>query len=95
MGEAVCRHADVAVLTSDNPRHEDPAAIMDDVRPGLSGCAEVVEAVDRAEAIGLALNTMRPGDVLVIAGKGHETYQDVAGVKNHFNDAEVVRELAS
>ena len=95
MGEAVCRHADVAVLTSDNPRHEDPAAIMDDVRPGLSGCAEVVEAVDRAEAIGLALDAMRPGDVLVIAGKGHETYQDVAGVKNHFNDAEVVRELAS
>ena len=94
MGEAVCRYADVAVLTSDNPRDEDPRAIMDDVRPGLSGCAEVIEAADRAEAISLALETMEPGDVLVIAGKGHETYQEIAGVKNHFNDAETVRELA-
>ncbi|WP_461208266.1 UDP-N-acetylmuramoyl-L-alanyl-D-glutamate--2,6-diaminopimelate ligase [Desulfocurvus sp. DL9XJH121] len=94
MGEAVCRYCDVAVLTSDNPRDEEPGAIMDDVRPGLSGCAEVIEDPDRAQAIALALDAMQPGDVLVIAGKGHETYQEVKGVRTHFNDAEVVRELA-
>jgi UDP-N-acetylmuramoyl-L-alanyl-D-glutamate--2,6-diaminopimelate ligase len=94
MGQAVCRYADVAVLTSDNPRGEDPLAIMADVRPGLTGCARVVEEPDRALAIALALDAMQPGDVLVIAGKGHESYQEIQGVRHPFNDAAVVRELA-
>lgn len=94
MAEAVCRYADVAVLTSDNPRDEDPLDIMNDARPGIAGCAEVIEDADRATAIRLALDAMEQGDVLIIAGKGHETYQEIKGVKNHFNDAEVVKELA-
>jgi len=94
MGQAVCRYADVAVLTSDNPRGEEPLAIMADVRPGMTGCARVVEEPDRARAIGLALDAMQPGDVLVVAGKGHESYQEIQGVRHPFNDAAVVRELA-
>ncbi|MHC1789889.1 UDP-N-acetylmuramoyl-L-alanyl-D-glutamate--2,6-diaminopimelate ligase [Solidesulfovibrio sp.] len=93
MGAAVARHADVAVLTSDNPRHEDPLAIMDDVRPGLARARRVVLEPDRRRAIELALTQMRPEDVLVIAGKGHETYQQIGDVKHPFSDAAVVREL--
>jgi len=93
MGQAVCRYADVAVLTSDNPRFEAPLEIMDDVRPGLSGCAITLEEPDRATAIALALDSMERGDVLVIAGKGHESYQEIEGERLPFNDAVVVKEL--
>ncbi|MEF3696587.1 UDP-N-acetylmuramoyl-L-alanyl-D-glutamate--2,6-diaminopimelate ligase [Desulfolutivibrio sp.] len=94
MAAAVSRYADVAVLTSDNPRHEDPKAIMDDARPGLSGAARVLEDPDRRRAIGLALAGMTPDDVLVVAGKGHEAYQQIGDTKFPFHDATVVRELA-
>ena len=93
MGAAVARHADVAVLTSDNPRHEDPLAIMDDARPGLKGARRLILEPDRRRAIELALSEMRPEDVLIIAGKGHETYQQIGDVKHPFSDAAVVREL--
>lgn len=93
MGEAVCRYADVAVLTSDNPRSEDPLAIMRDVKPGLAACAGVMEEADRRRAIALALAEMERGDVLLIAGKGHEDYQEIKGVRYPFSDAKVVREL--
>lgn len=93
MGAAVARHADVAVLTSDNPRHEDPLAIIDDVKPGLRTARRVVIEADRRRAIELALTEMRPEDVLVIAGKGHEPYQQIGDVKQPFSDAAVVREL--
>ncbi|EHJ47539.1 UDP-N-acetylmuramyl-tripeptide synthetase [Solidesulfovibrio carbinoliphilus subsp. oakridgensis] len=93
MAAAVARFADVAVLTSDNPRHEDPLAIMADARPGLAGARRAVAEPDRRRAIGLALSEMGPEDVLVIAGKGHETYQQIGDVKHPFSDAAVVREL--
>ncbi|NJB67761.1 UDP-N-acetylmuramoyl-L-alanyl-D-glutamate--2,6-diaminopimelate ligase [Desulfobaculum xiamenense] len=93
MGEAVARYADVAILTSDNPRNEEPLAIMADVRPGLARCAHVIEDSDRRTAIAAALAEMRKGDVLVIAGKGHETYQEIRGERHPFSDAEVVREI--
>ncbi len=93
MAAAVARHADVAVLTSDNPRHEDPLAIMDDAKPGLKGAHRVILEPDRRRAIELALAEMRPEDVLVVAGKGHETYQQIGDVKHPFSDAAVVREL--
>ena len=93
MAEAVAQWADVAVLTSDNPRHEDPLAIMDDARPGLSGAKKVIEHPDRRAAIALALEEMRPGDALLIAGKGHEAYQQIGDVKHPFNDVQVVKEL--
>jgi len=93
MGAAVARYADVAVLTSDNPRHEDPMAIIEDAKPGLHTARQVIIEPDRRRAIGLALAAMRPEDVLVIAGKGHETTQQIGDVKHPFSDAAVVREL--
>lgn len=93
MGEAVARHADVAVLTSDNPRNEDPAAILADVLPGLASAREVVVEPDRRAATARALAMLGGEDALLIAGKGHEDYQIIQGVRHHYSDQEVVREL--
>jgi UDP-N-acetylmuramoyl-L-alanyl-D-glutamate--2,6-diaminopimelate ligase len=93
MAEAVAKWADVAVLTSDNPRHEDPLAIMEDAKPGLKTAAKVVAELDRRKAIALALDEIGTRDVLLIAGKGHETYQQIGDVKHPFNDVSVVKEL--
>lgn len=93
MGEAVATYSDVAVLTSDNPRFEDPLAIMADVVPGLAKAREVHQEPDRRKATELALSLLGPDDALLIAGKGHEDYQIVNGVKRHYSDQETVREL--
>lgn len=93
MGEAVARHADVAVLTSDNPRDEEPEAILADVLPGLASAHEVVVEPDRRAATARALAMLSREDALLIAGKGHEDYQIIRGVKHHYSDQEVVREL--
>jgi UDP-N-acetylmuramoyl-L-alanyl-D-glutamate--2,6-diaminopimelate ligase len=93
MGEAAAALSDIVVLTSDNPRKEDPLDIMADVLPGLAACKHLVQEADRRKAIELALNLMRPGDALLIAGKGHESYQIVGTVKYPFSDQQVVREV--
>lgn len=93
MGEAVARLSDVAVLTSDNPRFEEPQSIINDVLPGLSQAAKVLVEPDRRKATELAVPLVGPEDCLLIAGKGHEDYQIVQGVKHHYSDQEVVREL--
>ena len=93
MGEAVARLSDVAVLTSDNPRHEEPEAIMADVMPGLSGAAEVFADPDRRRAIERGLELLHPGDALLIAGKGHESTQQIGDVKHPFSDQQTVREI--
>ena len=93
MGEAVARLSDVAVLTSDNPRHEEPEAIMADVMPGLSGAAEVFADPDRRRAIEKGLELLHPGDALLIAGKGHESTQQIGDVKHPFSDQQTVREI--
>lgn len=93
MGEAVARWSDVAVLTSDNPRFEEPEAILQDVLPGLARAPELVVRVDRREATAAALDMLGKDDALLIAGKGHEDYQIIQGVKHHYSDQEVVREL--
>jgi UDP-N-acetylmuramoyl-L-alanyl-D-glutamate--2,6-diaminopimelate ligase len=93
MARAVSRYADVAVLTSDNPRHEDPMAIIGDARPGLAGASRALVEPDRREAIRLALREMEPGDALIIAGKGHEAYQQIGDVKHPFDDVAVAKEL--
>lgn len=87
MAEAACRYSDVAVLTSDNPRTEDPLRIIDDVRPGLKGCETTIEDPDRASAIRKAVAEMTAEDVLLVAGKGHETYQIIGTEKRDFSDA--------
>ena len=86
MGAVVQRGADHAVVTSDNPRHESPRAIIDDILVGMTdGRAPVVE-VDRRRAIGRAIAGARPGDGVLIAGKGHETYQQIGSTKLPFDD---------
>jgi UDP-N-acetylmuramoyl-L-alanyl-D-glutamate--2,6-diaminopimelate ligase len=92
MGAAAARHADAVIITSDNPRDEDPAAIMRAISDGAG--AEATLIADRREAIDFAIGLAGSGDVVVIAGKGHETYQEIAGgVKLPFDDRGVAREV--
>ncbi len=93
MGRAVAALTDVAVLTSDNPRHEDPEAIITDVLPGLAGCREMIVEPDRRAALVKALEILGPDDALLVAGKGHEAYQQIGNEKIPFSDQAVLREL--
>ena len=89
---AAAAGADLAVLTSDNPRSEDPLAILAEMAAGASGA---VQEPDRRAAIALAVRAARPGDTVVVAGKGHETGQEIAGVVTPFDDRDVLREVLS
>ena len=94
MGAEAARRADLLVITDDNPRTEDPAVIRAGMLAGAeAGPAEVVEIADRATAIAHAVALARPGDAVVVAGKGHETAQEVHGVKHPFLDADVLADL--
>jgi UDP-N-acetylmuramoyl-L-alanyl-D-glutamate--2,6-diaminopimelate ligase len=93
MGSAASRLADLAVITNDNPRSEDPLAIIDSVRHGVDGPATVEVEPDRRAAMELAFRWARPGDAVVIAGKGHESGQESAGVTVDFDDVTVARQL--
>jgi UDP-N-acetylmuramoyl-L-alanyl-D-glutamate--2,6-diaminopimelate ligase len=94
MGELAARLADVVVVTDDNPRTEDPAAIRAALLEGArAGTAELLEEGDRRAAIRTALGLARPGDIVLVAGKGHETGQEIHGVEHPFDDREVVRDL--
>ena len=88
MGAAVDEHADYAIVTSDNPRKEDPHAIIEDIKPGMPrGNYEVIE--DRREAIQRAVDLAQPRDIVLIAGKGHENYQEFADRTVEFDDVAV------
>ena len=91
MGKIAAQMADFVVVTSDNPRTEDPDAIIADILPGLDGTSTpyVVEA-DRVKAIYYALDHAQPKDVIILAGKGHETYQIIGHEKHHLDEREVV-----
>jgi UDP-N-acetylmuramoyl-L-alanyl-D-glutamate--2,6-diaminopimelate ligase len=91
MGAVAEREADVIVLTSDNPRLEDPAAILAEIVAGLSRPADAQIQPDRTMAIAQTIASARPGDVLLLAGKGHEDYQDMGGVKRPFSDLAAAR----
>lgn len=106
MGSIAARWADHVIVTSDNPRSEDPDAIIDEIRPGVEeGVAARAAAApgrpgvrvdyepDRRRAIGMALAAAGPGDLVVIAGKGHESYQEIAGTRFPFDDRQVARDL--
>lgn len=96
MGATAERHADHVVLTSDNPRSEAPSLILAQILAGVPGHDDVDVIVDRREAIAYALNEAAPNDVVLVAGKGHEATQEVAGVKTPFSDVdEAARVLAS
>jgi UDP-N-acetylmuramoyl-L-alanyl-D-glutamate--2,6-diaminopimelate ligase len=94
MGAIAARDADIVVLTSDNPRSEDPLAILAAMREGADGVpgATVDLLPDRRSAIERAVGLARPGDVVVVAGKGHEQGQEIAGVIHPFDDRVVLRE---
>ncbi|MFQ5808413.1 MAG: UDP-N-acetylmuramoyl-L-alanyl-D-glutamate--2,6-diaminopimelate ligase, partial [Armatimonadota bacterium] len=92
MGEVVSRLADFAIVTSDNPRSEEPQAIIDEIVAGIEGSQYAVEP-DRAAAIKQAIEMAQPGDTVVIAGKGHETYQQFRDHTIHFDDREVARQV--
>ncbi len=94
MAKVAVENSDRVIITSDNPRFEDPQAIIDDMLAGLSEeqRQSVLSIVDRREAIRTACMLAKPGDVILVAGKGHEDYQIVQGVKHHFDDHEVIRE---
>jgi UDP-N-acetylmuramoyl-L-alanyl-D-glutamate--2,6-diaminopimelate ligase len=93
MAAAVDAGADAAIVTSDNPRTEDPASIAADVERGFSGRIPFATVLDREVAIGRAIAQSRLGDVVLIAGKGHEDYQEVAGVRRPFSDVGTVQRL--
>ena len=95
MAQEAVRQSDRVIITSDNPRFEEPQAIIDDMLAGLDAkqMKKVLSIVDRREAIRTACMMAEKGDVILIAGKGHEDYQEIQGVKHHFDDKEVVREV--
>jgi UDP-N-acetylmuramoyl-L-alanyl-D-glutamate--2,6-diaminopimelate ligase len=90
MGEIGVRLADLAVITSDNPRTEVPGAIIDDILAGLGDAKNYVAIENRVEAIHYAMDIAKKDDIIVLAGKGHETYQEVMGVKYHMDEREIV-----
>ena len=92
MGEIASRIADVVILTSDNPRSEDPAAIISEVSEGVSGSCELLIDQDRLAAIERAVSIALPGDIVVVAGRGHEKTQEIGGRSIPFDDSQVLRE---
>jgi UDP-N-acetylmuramoyl-L-alanyl-D-glutamate--2,6-diaminopimelate ligase len=93
MGAIAETGADAIILTSDNPRHEDPQAIINDILDGISRRDSVRIEPDRNRAITAAIKSTGPGDVVLVAGKGHETYQEIAGQRYPYSDRQVVRNL--
>lgn len=94
MGEVSGRLADLTVITSDNPRFEEPQAIIDDIRTGIEKTdGKFIEIIDRKEAIRYVIEHGQPGDVIVLAGKGHEDYQEIRGVKYPMDERVLIREV--
>ena len=91
MGEIGVRLSDLAVITSDNPRTEDPMAIISDIQKGVNPeSGEYIVIEDRRKAIRYAMDIAQKNDIIVLAGKGHETYQEINGVKHHLDEREEV-----
>ena len=95
MAQEAVRQSDQVIITTDNPRFEEPQDIINDMIAGLNEQQKkkVITIVDRKEAIKTACAMARKGDVVLVAGKGHETYQDVKGIKHHFDDREILRDI--
>ncbi len=95
MGQIAETQADLVIVTTDNPRTEEPEAIIKDILTGMSQPDKRIVLTDRREAIAKAVTVAQPGDVLLIAGKGHETYQEINGVKYDFNEADILLKAAN
>ena len=95
MAQEAVRRSDKVIITSDNPRFEDPQTIINDMLAGLTNkdMNKVISIIDRKEAIRTACMLAQPNDVILVAGKGHENYQEIKGVKHHFDDKEILEEI--
>jgi UDP-N-acetylmuramoyl-L-alanyl-D-glutamate--2,6-diaminopimelate ligase len=95
MGNIATKKSTLAIITSDNPRTEDPAQIIKEIEAGVEpqNFSKYTSIPDRKEAIKMAIKFAEPKDIVLVAGKGHETYQEINGVKHHFDDKEVINEL--
>jgi UDP-N-acetylmuramoyl-L-alanyl-D-glutamate--2,6-diaminopimelate ligase len=93
MGRAAASIAKKVYITSDNPRSENPADIIDEIAEGIEEKEKIEKIVDRREAIARAIGELEPGEALLVLGKGDETWQEIAGEKIPFDDREVIREI--
>jgi UDP-N-acetylmuramoyl-L-alanyl-D-glutamate--2,6-diaminopimelate ligase len=95
MGEVACQLSDHVLFTSDNPRSEDPESILKDMEEGLNSAArrKLISISDRREAIKTAVSLSQTSDIVLVAGKGHEKYQEIKGVKYPFDDKAVLKEI--
>jgi UDP-N-acetylmuramoyl-L-alanyl-D-glutamate--2,6-diaminopimelate ligase len=95
MAQVACDLSTKVFLTSDNPRSEEPAAILHDMEQGLSSAAKrkYIKIEDRKEAIKAAISFAKAGDIILVAGKGHEKYQEIKGVKHDFDDKQILQNL--
>ncbi len=94
MGEVSGRLADLTIITSDNPRFEEPQAIIEDIKAGIGKTdGKYIEICDRKEAIAYAIAHGEPGDIIVLAGKGHEDYQEIKGVKYPMDERDLIRDI--
>ena len=95
MAHTACEWSDKVILTSDNPRSEDPEQIIKEMEAGVDAAfrRHVLSIADRRQAIKTACALAKPGDIVVVAGKGHEKYQEINGVRNHFDDMEELGEV--
>lgn len=94
MGEVSGRLSDFTIITSDNPRKEEPQAILDDIKVGIGKTdGKYIDIIDRKEAIRYAIMNAEEGDVIILAGKGHEDYQEINGVKHHMDERELIKEV--
>ena len=94
MGEVSGNMSDLTIITSDNPRYEEPLAIMEDIKTGINKTnGSYVSIPDRKEAIRHTIMQAEEGDVVVLAGKGHEDYQEICGVKHHMDERDLIREI--
>lgn len=94
MGEISSNMADFTVVTSDNPRFEEPQDIIDDILTGVKkGPGKYIEIIDRREAVRYCIEHAKEGDVIVLAGKGHEDYQEIKGIKYHMDDREIIQDI--
>ena len=93
MGAIAATFADAIILTNDNPRYEDPQAIITDILSGITDRSSVQIELDRHKAITEAIRSALPGDTVLVTGKGHEAYQEIAGQRYPFSDRQLVRHL--
>ncbi|MEO0231879.1 MAG: cyanophycin synthetase, partial [candidate division WOR-3 bacterium] len=93
MGKVTSEIADIVILTSDNPRFEDELEIIEDIKKGIKYKEKCLINPDRKEAIRMGIKMMKEDDILLIAGKGHEEYQEIKGIKYPFNDKKVILEI--